>query len=138
MSQRVLINIHGTSKKIPWQPRLPHPKTRADAVVGHTHQRVFVSHQMSAPRDASQAMRSQTACSVKDGAATTTSALDVQVQIEQTTTVDYDPVYGREEYRRLWDRKLSASPEGGDGSSTEQIQWDPAGVRSVANNVEMV
>ena len=111
-------------------------QTRADAVGGRADQRVFVNHQLSAPRDGSQAMRSQTGRHTKDGADTTTGGPDLQVQIKQTTPVDCDLGYGREKHPRLWDRKQGAV--GGEGPSTEHIQLELVNARSVVNNVEEV
>lgn len=119
MSQRVLIHIH-------------------EAAEERTHQRIFVTHQISAPRDISNAMRNQFNGSTKDGAEPTNEDLDVQVQIEQAVMVDYDP-YGREDYRKprvIWDRKPSATK--GERPSGEQGQWELSSVKSVAKTSDTV
>ena len=113
--------------------------TPADASEERTHRGIFVSHQISAPRDISHAMRNQFNASTKEGTDTTNDGLDVQVQIEQAVMVDYDPVYGREDYRKqraIWDKKQAAT--NGDKPPTEQDQWELASVRSAAKSTDTV
>ena len=109
----------------------------ADAAEDHTHQRIFVTHQISTPRDISHAMRNQFHASTKEGTETTNDGLDVQVQIEQAVMVDYNPVYGREDYRKprvIWDKKQGDTK--GDNSPTEQNQWELTSVKSVAKTTD--
>lgn len=104
----------------------PHP----EAAEERAHQRIFVTHQISAPRDISHAMRNQFNNHTKDETETTNDGLDVQVQIEQAVMVDYDPVYGREDYRKprvIWDKKQGATK--GDKPPPEQNQWELASVK---------
>lgn len=111
----------------------------ADAADERAHQRIFVTHQISAPRDISHAMRNQFNASTKEGTETTNDGLDVQVQIEQAVMVDYDPVYGQDDYRKprvVWDKKHGASK--GDKPATEQNQWELASVKSVARTTDSV
>jgi len=115
MSQRIIIHIH-------------------EAAEEHAHQRIIVTHQLSAPRDITHAMRSQFN-DVKDGTETTAGDLDVQVQIEQAVMVDYDPVYNRERYRKprvIWDRGQS------NGVSREQNQWELSSVKSLTKTTDTV
>ena len=123
------------------QPAVYHLTPPADAAEERAHQRVIVSHQLSAPRDITHAMRTQFN-SGKDGAQTSTGDLGVQVQIEQAVMVDYDPVvYSRENYRRprvIWDRKRSAANGDVEGSSVEQTQWELSSVRSVSKTTDTV
>jgi len=122
MSQRILIHIH-------------------DAAEVRAHQRVIVSHQLSAPRDITHAMRTQFNGG-KDGAETSTGDLGVQVQIEQAVMVDYDPVaFGRENYRKprvIWDRKRGGANADEEQSSVEQAQWELSSVKSVAVTADTV
>jgi len=121
MSQRILIHIH-------------------EAAEARAHGRIIVTHQLSAPRDVTQAMRSQFN-SVKEGTETTTGELDVQVQIEQAVMVDYNPIYGRENYRKprvLWDRKQSTANGDGERESGEQNQWELASVKSTTKTTDTV
>jgi len=121
MSQRILIHIH-------------------EAAEEHVHQRVIVTHQLSTPRDITQAMRSQFT-GTKDGTETTTGELDVQVQIEQAVMVDYDPVYNRENYRKprvIWDRKQSNANGDGERSSGGQDQWELSSVKSTTKTTDTV
>jgi len=116
MSQRILIHIHEVAEE-------------------RSHQRIFVTHQIAAPRDISHAMRNQFNSPVKDGIETPNDGLDVQVQIEQAVMVDYDPVYGRENYRKprvMWDKKRCATE--GEKPPTEQNQWELESVKSVTDN----
>jgi len=119
------------------RPTVYHLTPPTDAAEERAHQRVLVSHQLSAPRDITNAMRTQFNGG-KDGAETSTGDLGVQVQIEQAVMVDYDPVvYGREDYRRprvIWDRKRSAA----NGESVEQTQWELSSVRSVDKTTDTV
>jgi hypothetical protein len=115
-------------------------QTLADAAEDRAHQRIFVSHQISAPRDISQAMRNQFNSPTKGGTETTNDELDVQVQIEQAVMVDYDPVYGRESYRKprvIWDKKQGAT-KGDKLSPTEQNQWELASAKSIAEATDAV
>jgi len=112
MSQRILIHIH-------------------EAAEERAHGRVIVTHQISAPRDITHAMRTQFNGD-KDGTETTTGEMDVQVQIEQAVMVDYD--YSREDYRKprvIWDRKQSATKADSE-RSVEQNQWELSSVKSVS------
>ncbi|KAF9788546.1 hypothetical protein BJ322DRAFT_642481 [Thelephora terrestris] len=120
MSQRILIHIH-------------------EAAEDRAHQRIFVSHQISAPRDITQAMRNQFNNSAKEGAETTNDGLDVQVQIEEAVMVDYDPIYGREDYRTprvLWDRKPGVTR--GERTSEEQNEWELSSTKSVSKTTDTV
>lgn len=112
----------------------------SEAAEERAHQRIVVTHQLSAPRDITHAMRSQFN-GAKDGTETTPNELDVQVQIEQAVMVDYDPVYSRENYRKprvIWDRKHSNAKGDGERSSGEQNQWELSSVKSVAKTTDTV
>lgn len=117
--------------------------TLADAAEERARQRIIVTHQLSAPRDITHAMRSQFN-GAKDGDDTNTSDLGVQVQIEQAVMVDYDPVaYGRENYRRprvIWDQKQSTANGDADVERTfsEQNRWELSSVKSVAKTSDTV
>ena len=116
-------------------------QTLTEAAEERSHQRIFVTHQISTPRDISFAMRNQFNSPTKDGTETTNEELDVQVQIEQAVMVDYDrdPVYGRENYRKprvIWDKKQGAT--NGDKPPTEQNQWELANVKNVAKTDDTV
>lgn len=134
-----------------YEPTNPHPHSRyiqnnqlaaryliptlAEAAEG-AHQRIFVTHQISAPRDISNAMRNQF---TKDGTETTNDDLDVQVQIEQAVMVDYDPVYGQEDYRKprvIWDKKKGGTK--GEKPSGEQNQWELSSVKGVTKTPDSV
>jgi len=114
MSQRILIHIHEASE---------------DRAQG----RIVVSHQISAPRDITHAMRSQFN-SGKDGFDTgTTGDIDVQVQIEQAVMVDYRKPHV------VWDRKQSPpAKEDGERPSGERNQWELSSVKSSSKTAEAV
>lgn len=120
MSQRILIHIH-------------------DAAEERTRRGIFVTHQVSAPRDITNAMRNQFNNSTKDGTEPAEGELDVQVQIEQAVMVDYNSIYGREDYRKprmIWDRKQGVA--GGERSSEEQNQWELSSVKPVTKTTDTV
>lgn len=100
-SQRILIHIHGRSRAVNRKPFFS-SRLSADAAEERAHQGVFVSHQITAPRDGSLVVRNRFGSSMKDGTETTIGGLGVQVEIEQTASVDYSPVYGREDCRKPW------------------------------------
>ena len=111
--------------------------TLADIAEGRAHRGVFVSHQISAPRDGSHEMRFNT--STRDGTETTTDVLDVQVQIEQTSAVDYNPSCGREDHRKTWaswDKNKVATD--GEEFPTVQDKWEFESVKSVAQTTNTV
>lgn len=110
-----------------------------EAAEEHARQRIFVTHQIPAPRDITSAMRNQFNGSAKDETETGNGDLDVQVQIEQAVMVDYNPIYGREDYRKprvIWDRKQGATK--GEKPSEEQNQWELASVKDVARATDTV
>lgn len=107
MSQQILIHIH-------------------EAAEEHNRRRIFVSHQASAPRDVSYAMRNQFSSSTKEGTQTINEPIDVQVQIEQAVTVDYDPVYSREEH------------QGEKPATDPNQQWELSSVTSGAQSTHLV
>jgi len=120
MSQRILIHIH-------------------EAAEDRAQGRVVVTHQISAPRDITHAMRSQFN-SGKDGFDSGTPGdLDVQVQIEQAVMVDYD--CAREDYRKprvVWDRKQNATKEDCERPPSERNQWELSSVKSTSKSAEAV
>jgi hypothetical protein len=148
-----LVRIYG---RVDYEPTNPHSypryvqndqltaclyfiSTLADTAEEHAHRGVFVTHQMSAPHDSSHALRNQFNSSTKDGVETTNDVLDVQVQIEQTSAVDYNPGYGREGYRKtwaIWDKKEGATK--GEQFGTEQSKWEADSVTSVAKTTNTV
>jgi hypothetical protein len=84
-------------------------------------------------------MRNQFNNSAKEGAETTNDGLDVQVQIEEAVMVDYDPIYGREDYRTprvLWDRKPGVTR--GERTSEEQNEWELSSTKSVSKTTDTV
>jgi len=121
MSQRILIHIH-------------------EAAEERARQRIVVTHQLSAPRDITHAMRTQFTGG-KDGTESNSGELDVQVQIEQAVMVDYNPAYARENYRKprvIWDRKKSTTKGEDDRLSGEQNQWELSSVQSVIKTTDTV
>jgi len=135
-------NSHSYSQYVQdGRPTVDYLTPSADAAEERARQRVIVSHQLSAPRDITHAMRTQFGGG-KDGAETSTGDLGVQVQIEQAVMVDYDPVVcGRENYRKprvIWDRKRSTANGDGERSSAELSRWELSSVRSVAKTTDTV
>lgn len=122
MSQRILIHIH-------------------EAAEEGAHQRIFVTHQIPTPRDITSAMRNQFNGSAKDETETGNGDLDVQVQIEQAVMVDYNPVYGRGDYRKprvVWDRKQGATEGERASGERERNQWELASVKGAAKTTDAV
>lgn len=121
MSQQILIHIH-------------------EAAEERSHQRIVFSHQLSAPRDITHAMRTQFN-GAKDGTETTAGEMDVQVQIEQAVMVDYDPVYGQENYRKpraIWDQKQGTTKGDVERLPREHNQWELSSMKSVTKSTDTV
>jgi len=120
--------------------RLSEP-TPVEASEERSHQRIVLSHQLSAPRDITRAMRTQFN-GTKDGTETTTGELDVQVQIEQAVMVDYNLNYGQENCRKpraIWDRKQSTiKGEEERPPAREQGQWELSSMKSVTRSTDTV
>lgn len=122
MSQRIIIHIH-------------------EAAEEPAHPRIFVTHQIPGPRDIASAMRNQFNGSAKDETETANGDLDVQVQIEQAVMVDYNPIYGREDYRKprvIWDRKQAQGATEGERTSGERNEWELASVKDTAKTADAV
>lgn len=113
--------------------------TFAEAAEDRSHQRIVVTHQISAPRDITHAMRTQFNSPTKDETDSGGGELDVQVQIEHAVMVDYNSAaYSREDYRKprvIWDRKQGVTQ--GERTS-EQNQWELSSVGSAAKSTETV
>lgn len=63
------------------------------------HRGAFVTFPNNGHREGSHLMQNQFHSLAKDETESTNSRLDVQIQIEQTLTVDNYPAYGREDHR---------------------------------------
>jgi hypothetical protein len=114
--------------------------TLADAAEDHARQRIVVSHQIPTPRDITHAMRNQfNSSTTKEEVETAGGELDVQVQIEQAVMVDYDPIYGRGDYRKprvIWDRAQGATK--GERPSDDRNQWELSSVKSATETADTV
>jgi hypothetical protein len=106
--------------------------TLADAVGERTPQRVFVSHQTSASRNGSHAVQNRYNDNDSIGTQSTNDELSVQVQIEQTSSVDYSLVYGQEDRRKP--REVLDGKQG----PVMGYQWELASAKSPTEGTNTV